>query len=152
MVAAFAPLVVLITACCIMGTPPPPASGEPSAAAPPAPTPGHTCSIVASVHFPPTKPSGEAWDVGGGAPDPFLIVRQDGVEVGRTDRIQDTRDASFTFDVSCDHARALDIEVLDRDLSLDDSADDFRIEATDASAPPYGAQGVVTGTIVVSRS
>jgi hypothetical protein len=151
--ASVLPLVLLISACCFMGTPPPGTGtgrGTGTALPPPAPTPGHTCHLVADLHFASTKPSGEPWDAAGGSPDPFIVVRQDGVEVGRTDRVQDTRDAHFVLDVSCAHDRPLDIEVLDRDLSFDDHAGDFVAGPNDDYATPSGVS--VYGDIVVTRS
>ncbi len=152
-VAAWISLGALITACCYLPAPPsgggaapqaPPSSPPPP---PPTPTLGHSCRLRIDVYLPRSKPSGEPWDVGGGAPDPFAIVRQDGVELARTQRVQDSRSAHWELTVACDHTRSLEIEVLDGDVSLDDSALDIEVPAeSDYGEAPFGE-----GTVQVER-
>lgn len=143
-------LLGLISACCYLPAPPPGGSApapEPAQPPPPTPTLGHSCRLSIDVHFPRSKPSGEPWDVGGGAPDPFVIVRQDGVELGRTARVQDSRIAHWELTVACDHARPLEIEALDKDVSLDDAAFDIEVPAgADYGEAPFGE-----GTVLVQR-
>lgn len=129
-------LFFLVTACCFMGTPPPPSGGgSGTAPALPTPTAGHTCHLDVSVVFPSTKPTGEAWDVAGGRPDPCIVVQQDGTRIGETDRVQDSMSGHWVLDVACDHARPLVVEAVDRDVSMDDTADTVEIPAGDPSIP-----------------
>lgn len=147
---AWLPLGGLVAACCYLPSPPSGSSAPTSEAPtppPPTPTLGHSCRLAIDVHLPRTKPTGEPWDVGGGAPDPFAIVRQDGVELGRTARVQDSRSAHWELTVACDHTRSLEIEVLDKDVSLDDSALDIEVPAgADFGEAPFGE-----GTVQVQR-
>jgi hypothetical protein len=96
------------------------------------PTPGHACHLDVDVHFASTKDDGSPWDVGGGAPDPYVFVRQQGLEIGRTARVQDTMSAHWELDVACDHGQPVDVEVRDGDLSIDDPAFDSRSSPTRA--------------------
>lgn len=153
---AILPLVPLVAACCFFGAP---ASSSGGASAPPAPvtatpvapTAGRTCHLDIDVRFAPTKDDGAPWDVGGGAPDPFAIVRQDGAEIARTARVQDAMSAHWALDVACDHARPIDIEVLDGDLSIDDPAFDYTLDPDSSSVVSPRGQ-TVEGFVSVTRS
>lgn len=107
--------------CCIL----PPGNGSGiGTQAPPAPRvplPGAIERIVAiELELPDTKESGEPWDVGGGAPDPYVVIRQDGEIVATTERLQDTASASWRVRVMLAPDAPWSVDVLDRDAALDD--------------------------------
>ncbi|GAB4292100.1 MAG: hypothetical protein Kow0090_05830 [Myxococcota bacterium] len=69
------------------------------------------------------KDDGDTWDTGAGAPDLFVVVYVDGVEIGRTttvdDRYSATFNESFTIDLFSDSI--ITLEIVDEDLASDDS-------------------------------
>lgn len=82
------------------------------------------------VQVPTTKPNGEPWDVGGGAPDLFLRI--DGVKV--TNAVPDSFSAAFPgpFGVSLIAGQSVRIDVIDEDLTVDDPA--FACQANPVTA------------------
>lgn len=75
---------------------------------------------LVAVVLPTDKENGQPWDVGGGAPDPFVVIRQDGFTLATTARVQDTLSARWEMSVPFDRARPLEIEVFDGDVAADD--------------------------------
>lgn len=79
---------------------------------------------IDEVVLPSTDPNGQCWDVPCGPPDPYIVVRVDGREVGVTDEASDRFEASFgdifTFDV--DYGSSLEINLYDADIDTDDLA------------------------------
>ena len=59
--------------------------------------PGRYRIILASVAVPTRKPDGTDWDVGGGAPDLYVVIKVDGATVLAMSAVaDDTFSASFT--------------------------------------------------------
>lgn len=86
---------------------------------PPSPDVAYTLAAI-EVVLPPTKDTGLGWDVGGGPPDPFVVVRQAGRTLATTDRQQDSLAARWELNVVFDRSQPLQIDVLDRDVANDD--------------------------------
>jgi hypothetical protein len=146
-------IAILVTGCCYLPAPSPGSRTPPPAPVPVVapPTPGRTCIINAMLNFPGTKPNGSAWDALGGAPDPFLIVRQDGLELGRTAQMQDQYDVTLAIQTACDHTRAMTIDVADRDVSADDQGATFYVDPGADLAMPLEAGGIIAMITVERR-
>jgi len=86
-------------------------------------TRGYTISSLA-LQVPTTKPDGTSWDVGGGAPDLYVVVLTDGVSVGMTGIVQDQFSATYpnTFQVTLASTTTLDVHAFDSDVTSDDDA------------------------------
>lgn len=118
-------------ACCFLPPPAPaPAGGAPAggpAGAPvpviaPPPPPGTEATLTAiQVVLPNNKETGVAWDIGGGAPDPFVVVRQNGLTLLTTDRVTDSLSARWAPGLGFDRTQVLEVEVFDGDVSNDDA-------------------------------
>jgi hypothetical protein len=116
-----------LLACCFVPQAPADPSGTtapiPPVPLPPLPPPSPDVAMTLrtiEVVLPPTKAIGLAWDVGGGAPDPFVVVSQAGRTLATTDRQQDSLGARWDVNVVFDRTQPLQIDVLDRDVANDD--------------------------------
>jgi hypothetical protein len=109
------------------------------------------------VTVPTTDPNGAEWDVGGGAPDLFVVVGVNGTEAGRTQPVQDQFSATFSGPVMVQLAAAqatLDLHVYDSDVTSGDDALDCSAPMTAellrghqlSCAPPTGAMMTFTIT------
>lgn len=76
------------------------------------------------VQVPTTDPNGEAWDVGGGAPDLLVDVLVNGVSVSRSGAVADMFSATFPgpFSVQPVGGGSLAVQVFDEDLTTNDLA------------------------------
>lgn len=76
------------------------------------------------VQLPTLDPNGEAWDVGGGAPDIFIDILVNGASVARSAPVADRFSATFAgpFTVQPIGGGSLAIVVYDEDLTTDDVA------------------------------
>lgn len=114
-----------LLACCFLPAPAPASSAAPGTspliAAPPPPPGTEATLLVLQVVLPNNKETGVAWDMGGGAPDPFVVVRQNGVTLLSTERVQDTLAARWEPHLLFDRTLPLEIDVYDGDVSNDDA-------------------------------
>lgn len=83
--------------------------------------------VVSAADYPERKSNGDCWDIGCGAPDPFVNVWVDGDFVGGTPVRQDTFHPTWDPDGSGELGRAtilagsvFDLEASDADVSFDD--------------------------------
>ena len=86
-----------------------------------------------------TKPDGEAWDVGGGAPDPFAELSIGGVSAGSSSVISDTFSAQWpapvpSWSVTINAGSSVRIDAWDEDLTTHDWLGGCEIPAITASA------------------
>jgi C2 domain len=120
-----------LLACCFLPAPAPggaapgTGTGAGTGAVPvpvPPPPPGSEATLlVLQVVLPNNKETGVAWDIGGGAPDPFVVVRQNGITLLSTERVQDTLAARWEPGLVFDRTLPLEIDVYDGDVSNDDA-------------------------------
>lgn len=87
---------------------------------------GYRVGLV-GFSLPPVRPDGMCWDDPGcGAPDPYVVVQVDGIEVGRTPAASDIYEGGWSppavFDFRLDAGSSLRLEVYDEDLISDDGA------------------------------
>jgi hypothetical protein len=81
----------------------------------------HVTAIL--VHAPPSKPNGKPWDVPGAdePPDLFVAVAQGGRQLGASQVVRNSFDATFKVNMTIDPKNGpLTIRVLDKDLMNDD--------------------------------
>lgn len=104
-------------------------------------TRGYTISSLA-IQVPTTKPDGTPWDVGGGAPDLYIVVSTDGTSVGMTGIVQDQFSAAYpdTFQVTLAATTTLDVHAFDSDVTSDDDA--FLCEAMPVTAAELRTRAV----------
>lgn len=78
--------------------------------------------VALEVRIPYSKPNGRAWDVGEGAPDPLIHVRQDGYEIYTSPVVQDRFTARFELDppIELDRTTNFEVEVIDKDVAAND--------------------------------
>ena len=86
-------------------------------------TRGYTISSL-SIQVPTTKPDGTSWDIGGGAPDLYIVVSTDGTKIGMTSIVQNQFSATYTetFPVTLAATTTLDVHAFDSDVTSDDDA------------------------------
>lgn len=77
---------------------------------------------VQSATAPVQNSAGEAWDIGGGAPDLFFVVFVNGEVVGQSTAVQDTFTATFNsyVDVLVQQGTEVAIQLMDEDVSSND--------------------------------
>ena len=107
------------------GSPPPIPAIAPVAPALPAGSP-RVRRVVVSL--PTSKEDGRGWDAGGGAPDPYVIIRQAGAALATTERVQDSLSGAWAMDVAVSATEPFYVEVVDRDLSTDDPVASIEID------------------------
>lgn len=94
-----------------------------------------TYTMTLAVSMATRDPNGQCWDEPFcGEPDPFAVVKLDGVEIGRTPE-QSGSFASWPgrpFTLTLDRPRSVSIEIFDSDVDVDDFA--ARCEATPVTA------------------
>ncbi len=117
-----------LLACCFLpapsssSAPPPPSGAAPVPVVAPPPPPGTEATLaVIQVVLPNNKETGVAWDIGGGAPDPYVIVRQNGLTLLTTARVHDSLSARWEPALVFDRTQPLEVEVFDGDVSSDDA-------------------------------
>ncbi|MDQ3034346.1 MAG: hypothetical protein M3Y87_18200, partial [Myxococcota bacterium] len=83
-----------------------------------------------AVQLPASKENGRAWDAGGGAPDPYVIIRQGGVVLASTERerAQDSLSGAWALDVPVSASEPFYVDVVDRDLATDDPVDSIELD------------------------
>jgi hypothetical protein len=80
---------------------------------------------IASADLPATDPNGLVWDADNSAPDPFVIVYVDSVNVGRTTTHDNTRFATWSparFPATLSNGSTVQLDVYDEDVLVNDFA------------------------------
>lgn len=113
---------------------------------------------IAQAELPDRNPSGDCWDTGCGAPDPYVVLSVDGTVVDRTPTASDTFTPAwspvFTRDVTIVAGSDLRLDVFDEDIADDDGAfacvfepiSAARLRSRDLSCD--GALGELTSVVV----
>jgi hypothetical protein len=86
-----------------------------------------------------TKPGGEAWDVGGGAPDPFAELTIEGVSQGVSSTINDTFAAQWpdpvpSWTVTITAGSSVRVDAWDEDVTTHDWLGGCEIASITAAA------------------
>lgn len=128
---------VLAAGCCYFPAAPPAPPGGAAGSPPPIPAIAPVAPRIpegsprlrrVEVQLPSTKESGLAWDAGGGAPDPYVMIRQGGAVLATTERVQDSLSGAWAMDVAVSASEPFRIEVVDRDVAADDPVASIEID------------------------
>jgi len=79
---------------------------------------------IDDVSLPSRDANNNCWDIPCGPPDPYVVVRLDGRDVGATDEASDTNEASWSdiFPVALNSGSRLELQLYDSDVDNDDLA------------------------------
>ncbi len=99
--------------------------------------------LIDEVALPTRDLNGQCWDVPCGPPDPYVVVRVDGREIGATLEATDTFEASWSdvFTFTLDYDSSLEINLYDADVDTDD-------QALDCSSRPIDTEVLRTRALI----
>jgi len=126
-----------------------PAAGD--QADPARPSGPREVNVTAAIQVNMKKPTGEAWDVAGGAPDPVITARVASSGATGSQSFQDQLSVSATFKLKLGPTDSVVFSAYDKDIAANDPIGNFTAQYSGHAGAVSGSMGAATIRVTFDR-